>query len=333
MTESHGYPRHLAGEPAPPPEATSSRTVAMAVKLHRRAREAAGGHPTAAGWPSNPRPAHSIVALRDEANRADPNRATASDGMIGDAAHAAQGSASDHNPWVRDAQGVGVVRAVDITNDPALNLPAVAERIRAAAAAGRCPQVLNGGYVILNGRITDEDWGGWHAYTGDDPHVSHMHVSVSLNPAQFDLTAPWGVFAAAPQPAPAPAPAPPGPPAYDWTGPDLTGRGPSLRGDKGNNGPRVAALHDFLRTNYPLYASGMPDASSNEYGWFGDKTAGVLAEFAHRSGIPEADGLNIGPKIAAALAAAGFDQTAAAPPARSAARDRVLGHVNRRARR
>jgi hypothetical protein len=324
-----GYPHHLVGEPAPPPAAVSARTVGMAVKLHRKQREAAGPHPTASGWPNNPRPARSIVVLRDEANAADPNRATASDGMIGDAAHAAQARDSDHNGWLV-VNGVGVVRAVDITNDPALNLPAVAERIRAAAAAGRCPQVLNGGYVILNGRITDEDWRGWHVYNGADPHVSHMHVSVSLNPAQFDLGAPWGVFSNEhPAPAPQPAPAPPAPrPGYNWTGPDLSGAGSGLRGDKGNNGPRVGALHDFLRVNYPLYAGGMPDASSNEYGWYGDKTAAALAEFAHRSGIPEADGLNIGPKIAAALHAAGFDRTAAAP--RSAARARVLGHIHRR---
>ena len=50
--------------------------------------------------------------------------------------------------------GVGVVRAFDITADPVLDLPTVFERIRAAAAAGPLPQVIGGGYAILNGRIT-----------------------------------------------------------------------------------------------------------------------------------------------------------------------------------
>jgi hypothetical protein len=97
--------------------------------------------------------------LRDEVNAAYPHRGTASDGMIGDARHQAEngphgpGSGSDHNGWVRLA-GVGVVRAFDITNDPALGLPAVAERLRARALAGTLPQVAGGGYLILAGRIT-----------------------------------------------------------------------------------------------------------------------------------------------------------------------------------
>jgi hypothetical protein len=57
------------------------------------------------------------------------------------------------------------------------------------------------------------------------------------------------------------------------------------------------------------------------------QTAAVLREFAHRSGIADADGLNIGPKLAAALYRAGFERTL------SAARARVLGHVNRSTRR
>jgi peptidoglycan hydrolase-like protein with peptidoglycan-binding domain len=91
-----------------------------------------------------------------------------------------------------------------------------------------------------------------------------------------------------------------------WTGPDLTGRGTTLRGDAGNNGPRVAALQAFLRDRYPLYAKSLAAD-----GWWGPATTAAIAEFGHRSNIPSADGRNIGPKLAAALYAAGFDRTAA----------------------
>jgi peptidoglycan hydrolase-like protein with peptidoglycan-binding domain len=113
-----------------------------------------------------------------------------------------------------------------------------------------------------------------------------------------------------------------------WTGPDLTGTGAGLRGQAAgqpsgpqSNGPRVAALQAFLNRAYPAYSDLATD------GWYGEATAGVLRQFAARSGIDGADGLNIGPKLAAALAKAGFERTV------SAARARVLGHVGRRTRR
>jgi hypothetical protein len=323
---SDGYPHHLAGPPASAPQPVEGRLLGMALKAHAR-HLAAVEHElvAAAGWPTNPRPARSLKVLQAEADAFDPHRAEASDGMIGDARHQAEngphgpGSGSDHNPWVRDAAGVGVVRAEDITNDPALALADVAERIRARAAAGTLPQVTGGGYVILNGRITAEDFTGWRAYTGSDPHVSHMHVSTSLQQGQYDLETPWGVFSSE-HPAPAP-PAPPAPAPAGFTGPDLTGVGGSLRGDQGDNGPRVRDLQRFLNRYAPAYSALAED------GWWGPKTSSVLAEFGHRSSIPEADGRNIGPKLAAALYRAGLFRPL------SAARDRVLRHVTRGARR
>jgi hypothetical protein len=298
----HGYPHHLAGETAPPPEQPAERVVAMALKAGTREREAAGELRAAGPW----RSAVCLDVLFGEADAHAPRRNRATDGRIGNPAHAAQGDASDHNPWLIH-DGRGIVRAGDLTNDPALELPAAFERLRAAAAAGRLPQVLGGGYAILNGRITAEDWAGWRTYRGPNPHVSHGHVSVSLNPAQFDSRAPWGIFAPAPAPPPAPRPAPkpPAPPVSPagpgWTGPDLTGTGLGLRGDHGDNGPRVAALQRFWRTRYPAYAKGLAVD-----GWWGDATSRVCREFAHRSMVRTADGRNIGPQLARKLTQAGF---------------------------
>lgn len=330
-----GYPHHLAGDPAPAPVQVERRVLGMALKAHAKHLDRVTDQLRGTG---DYRRAYALDVLVAEADAADPGRSKVSDGWIGDARHQAEngpngpGSGSDHNPWVR-FEGRGIVRAEDLTNDPVLDLPAVAERIRLAAQAGRCPQVTGGGYVILAGRITAEDWSGWHVYTGSDPHVSHMHVSVSLAEPQFDSRAGWGVFTNEQPPAPTPTP-PPAPPApAGWTGPDLTGHGAGLRGQAAgqpqgpqSNGPRVKALQEFLNRVYPAYSHLVTD------GWYGDRTAAVLAQFARREQIDGADGLNIGPKLAAALARAGFEQTAAAPPpaGRSAARDRVLRHLSRR---
>jgi hypothetical protein len=305
VNTAEGYPYHLFGEDAEPPKPVNRRVFDMALRADARAKH--GPDPLAvdqlvdevAPW----RPAGAVSELITEANAFDPKRNKASDGTIGDARHAAE--KSDHNPEVIPPATPAVVRAADITNDPAMHLDVVAERIRAKAAAGQLSQVTAGGYVILNGRITKPDFSGWSKYTGADPHVSHMHVSVSRKPALFDSRSAWLVFGD--QPAP---PAPPnGRPAYNWTGPDLTGKGATLRGVKGANGPRVGQLHDFLRRYAPAYAGGLPTPASEEYGWYGGDTAAVLREFGDRTiGRGVADGLNIGPKLALALWRAGFDR-------------------------
>ena len=318
-----GYPEHLAGDPAGPPEDVPPRVLAMAAKAHGKHLDRLPALFGAAGWPTSPRPASSLVTLLAEVNATAPGRSKRSDGLLGDARHQDLGSATDHNPWVKVA-GVGVVRAFDITADPVLALPTVFERIRARAAAGTLPQVIGDGYAILNGRITAPDWSGWRTYKGADPHVSHGHVSVSLEPAAFDLTTPWGVFSSE-HPAPAPTPPPPAP--AGWSGPDLTGAAAGLRGQAAgqpqgpqSNGPRVAALQTWLNRVYPAYSALVPD------GWYGPATALVLREFAHRSSIPAADGLNIGPKLADALYRAGFERPLTA-------REKVAGHLRRGARR
>jgi len=305
-----GYPHHLAGDPAPAPRTPAAKTYEMA-------QRAADRHPAEPARGAVPhRIARAIAVLFEEANAAAPNRRTSSDGTIGDARHAALGRATDHNPWLVDNHGVGVVRAGDLTNDPALNLAAAFERARIAAAAGRLPQVLNGGYLILNGRITAPDWSGWREYKGTNPHVLHGHVSVSLNPAQFDSPKPWGIFAPAPaRPVPSPG----------WSGPDLRGAGTDLRGEQGNSGPRVQAWQAWLADYYPAYRHTCGDLVPD--GEWGPITSRWNAEFGHRSAIPSADGTNIGPKLAAAYFRAGLFRT------RSAAQLRAAGHIRRPARR
>lgn len=150
------------------------------------------------GW----RNCQASMTLVAEINQRWPGRDKGSDGTIGDAAHASR--QSDHNPWVK-LDGVGVVRARDIDKD-GIDAPWLAEHLRKLGAAGD-PRLAPGGYVIFNRRITNPDFRSWRAYTGSNPHTSHIHVSFSTVPAGFDSTAPWGI-ATAPGPRPRPAPAP-----------------------------------------------------------------------------------------------------------------------------
>jgi hypothetical protein len=114
------------------------------------------------------RVARSLLVLRDQLNLAYPGRDKSADGTIGDTAH--QAGQSDHNP-----DAAGVVRALDVTHDPAhgLDIGQLAEQLRAS----RDPRIK---YVIANRRIcsaTVSPW-QWRPYTGSDTHTGHMHLSV-----------------------------------------------------------------------------------------------------------------------------------------------------------
>ncbi len=120
--------------------------------------------------------APSLLALLRQVDAMAPNRSKASDGIIGDAAHAAR--VSDHNPNTR-----GVVCAVDITHDPKGGCDA--NRIAEALRASRDSRIH---YVIWNRRIfssTTQPW-TWRTYAGESPHTEHIHISVR------DDEAPWG---------------------------------------------------------------------------------------------------------------------------------------------
>lgn len=146
-------------------------------------------------WPKNPRPARAIVKLRDEVDALFPNRAKASDGMLGDAAHATRDS--DHNPWVTDA-GVGVVTAVDITDDAERGIPEIADFLVRTLVANRDPRVK---YIIHESKIwRSYDKPGIPAWTpapydGPNKHFTHVHVSVKPEKVHFDSVAPWGLAA------------------------------------------------------------------------------------------------------------------------------------------
>jgi hypothetical protein len=128
------------------------------------------------------RVARSLDTLLGQLNAIAPRRNKAADGAIGDVAHQAQGSASDHNPWY----GPGVVTARDFTHDPAGGLDC--DKLAAALAQARDPRLK---YMIWQGRIMDSraqfrPW-TWQPSSG---HYHHLHLSVMPN-ASADDTRPW----------------------------------------------------------------------------------------------------------------------------------------------
>lgn len=130
------------------------------------------------------RVARSLDVLLRQLNARYPNRSKASDGSIGDAAHASR--ASDHNPWY----GPGVVTARDFTHDSGAGMDI--DRITDELVASRDPRIK---YIIANGLISDSRPGigrpwQWLPYGGSNPHRKHFHLSVMDNPS-CDDTRPW----------------------------------------------------------------------------------------------------------------------------------------------
>jgi len=132
-------------------------------------------------------------------------------GTIGDQAHAAEGwTGSDHNAFMSPSGVVlppgkpgGLVRALDVAAD-VHGVPGIVD----VADAPDCealfrmvnqmyfrhdPRVWPNGYAIYKDRITDwNNPGGFHAQQGD-PHLYHLHISVSRLAAGFNSTAPWPI--------------------------------------------------------------------------------------------------------------------------------------------
>ncbi|MEU5721567.1 hypothetical protein ABZ783_07070 [Micromonospora sp. NPDC047738] len=123
--------------------------------------------------------APSLAVLRAEINQRWPNRDRTSDGWIGDTAHQAQGSRSDHNPNAR-----GSVDAIDVDED-GLDFAVV------FAAIKRHPSAR---YVIYERKLYHR-LRGWkpEPYTGPNPHDKHFHLSIDQTREAEQNTRPWGV--------------------------------------------------------------------------------------------------------------------------------------------
>ncbi|GGK89085.1 hypothetical protein [Mangrovihabitans endophyticus] len=147
-----------------------------------------------------------LVSLRNEFNRLAPGRDHASDGSIGDSAHAQ--SSSDHNPDetgrtpYSDADNINEVHAIDVDDDlrkAGWNMQRCVDIIVGRHRSGKDNRLQ---YVIYNRRIWSRSW-GWTArvYTGMSPHTEHAHFSArygsgSGNSNPENNTSPWGLLAA-----------------------------------------------------------------------------------------------------------------------------------------
>lgn len=143
--------------------------------------------------------ARSLDVLLAEINAHAPNRSKLSDGSIGDPAHAAR--TSDHNP-----NKAGVVRARDVTHDPhsGLDCNVLAARLADMLRAGVHPALGSGAYIIWNRQIISRDriGEGWRFYDGVNPHVKHLHLSVTTAAKGYDSTTAWNLFTPVPSPKP-----------------------------------------------------------------------------------------------------------------------------------
>jgi hypothetical protein len=145
--------------------------------------------------------ASSLLVLLHQLQRAYPGSGwinSPQTGTIGDAVHQAKSSGSDHNPWLNNT-----VRALDVAANvsgvPGIltvhdapdceELFAMVNRMYAA----RDPRVYPDGYAMYLRRITDPARPGQYKPTTaqQDPHLYHLHISVSRNPAGYNSTAPW----------------------------------------------------------------------------------------------------------------------------------------------
>jgi hypothetical protein len=133
----------------------------------------------------------SLLVLRDQVNAIAPNRSTASDGLVGDAAH--QATTSDHNPHYVAGVGNEMVTALDLTHDPAHGFDSY--RFAEVLRQHRDPRIK---YVISNGRLFSSystssrpAW-TWGTYSGTDPHTNHVHTSV-LDAPISDTRSTWNL--------------------------------------------------------------------------------------------------------------------------------------------
>lgn len=134
---------------------------------------------------------YASTALVNEINALYPNRDKSSDGTIGDDAH--ESRTSDHNLTVKVGD-LWVVRARDVDVD-GVDHNALTAYLKALGAA-KDPRLYPNGYVISDGRITNNDFSKWNTYYGPNQHDHHFHVSFTTVESGFDSTAGWGISSA-----------------------------------------------------------------------------------------------------------------------------------------
>lgn len=146
-----------------------------------------------AAMPSQWRAAQCVLTLKEQINAKAPNRSKLSDGVVGDQAHWLKGKASDHNPWVTEGS-LGIVTAMDITNDPAggCDANALAEAIRASRDA-RVKYIIWNRRIASSSSISGQPAWAWRPYTGANPHNKHVHISVLPEKSKYDSTVAWGI--------------------------------------------------------------------------------------------------------------------------------------------
>lgn len=182
--------RHIGEEADPPEDTGRAPDEDHPAGPPEDAGAAGAGPPEDAAGAVSWRVAKCLLELRAEINGRWPNRDKRSDGTIGDVNHCGPGRTSDHCP-----NQAAVVRALDVDAD-GIPAAALAEHVRKRGANGD-PRLANGGYVIFNHRIASWSHGWrWRAYTGDNPHTSHFHVSVSRDASGYDRSGPWEVGSA-----------------------------------------------------------------------------------------------------------------------------------------
>jgi hypothetical protein len=130
------------------------------------------------------RNAKALDTLKGEITEAYPGRKPGSLQTIGDPNHSSRDSQHNPNP-------AGVVTAIDVMNDTAGPDPDwLADYLVDLGKSGDA-RIW---YVVWDRKIWSRTY-GWvtRAYTGSDPHTSHVHMSLWQTSAAYDSTAPWGL--------------------------------------------------------------------------------------------------------------------------------------------
>jgi hypothetical protein len=116
----------------------------------------------------------SVIQLREQVDDVFPDRDRKSDGVIGDARHAAR--VSDHNPDPK----TGCVRAVDLDRDFNQNKNVAFDLFEQLRNHAEIDPKKRISYLIFNGKICSAK-SRWKFvdYKGINPHQHHIHISFS----------------------------------------------------------------------------------------------------------------------------------------------------------